>query len=571
MNDANLTAAILARARGRDEQTCIRFVGDDAVHDLSCGEFAERVTALMLGLDELGLRRGARIGLSSQNRWEWLLIDLAAAGRGVTTISLDPAWSDSRVVAVLDYARAESVFVETVEDGARMARLSDGLPNLQAIVVIDSPTTTPAGLRSLGELLDAGRRAQDEDRVAELLAAVEDGDVATIMFTGGSTGEPKAVQRTHGNALSRGWASFPWMGNESQPDPDPGDVLLDPLSFCHAAGLWWAQHALLRGGTLALPGSAALSLRDLELLAPTHIMAVPRVVLGMQKQLLPHVEDLLSRVESLPANDPALARIRSELSDQIRARLGGRVRRILWAGGAMAANLLDFFEAADIRMLSAYGGTELGLVALASTDSPRGTSGTPGGADVRIEEGEILVRGPGVTPGYLDNPAATAMARAEGGWWRTGDAGELDNAGRLALTGRSRAMFNCYEGTNIDPAELEQLLEADPYVLEAILVGHRRPFLAALIVPDQAKLDASDVDEACAYMMRRIDRLNRSLEDFERIRQVRLVDTESTALVRRVTVAQKIRIDRDAVDRVFAGPISEIYATQDGPSKTIDT
>ena len=540
----------------------IRFVRDEAAHAISGRDLQERVAALLLGLDELHLSRGARVAVLSQNRWEWILIDLATAGRGVANVSLDPGWSDTMVARVLNHAQAEVVFAETGVDVARIQQLAAEIPTIRALVAIDAvEERAAAGVRSLSDVLDAGLRGRDGRRVEALLASVQPDDLATVIFTGGSTGQPKGVLRTHGNVLSSGWAWFPWMGEEAEPDPAPDDALLNPLSFCHSAGRWWYQMALARGATLALPSSASPSLQDLALLAPTHMATVPRVVLNIHQLLLPHVASILERLEALGAEDPERAPLRERLSDVIRERLGGRLRHIVFGGAALAPELIEFFEEAGIRVRAGYGGTEAGIVAVQSRDEPRGTVGKPKGAEVRLEAGEILVRGPAVTPGYLANPDATAAARGDNGWWRTGDAGAFDDEGHLVVTGRVRAMFNCYEGTNIDPLELEQLLEMDPYVREAILVGHRRPYLAALLVPDDARLLHEEVDDRESFLMSRIARINNGLEDFERIRCIRVVDPESTALVRQVTAAQKIRIDRDAVDRVFARDIDVLYAS----------
>lgn len=532
----NLTEAVLVRARERGRAPCVLSVRSDALDTLTWSELAARVQALMLGLDELALSQRARIGVLSHNRVEWIVCDLAIAGRGYSTISLDPGWSDLMVVRILNHSRAETVIVETSEQALHFERLRERLPHVRTIVVIDHALGPKTSARPLAQLIEAGHSAFDEARIAALLAGVSSEDLATVIFTGGSTGEPKGVMRTHGNALSKGWAWFPWMGDEQHPDPEPDDVLLDPLSFCHSAGRWWYQMALVRGATLGLPASSTLSLRDLELLAPTHLATVPRVVIGLQKELPRDADE-----------------------QTIRARLGGRLRSVVFGGAPLAAGPIEFFESAGVRVRAGYGGTEAGIVSVQSTEVRRGTVGKPIGAEVRLEDGEILVRGPAVTPGYLENEAATSRAGSDDGWWRTGDAGRFDDAGHLVIAGRVHAMFNCNEGTNIDPVELEGLLESDPWVRQAILLGHGRPFLSALLVPDQSMIERDGPGEPSALLMSRIERINETLQEFEKIRRIELVDAARTQAVRVVTAAQKTRIDRDAVDRVFEAEIRAIY------------
>jgi long-chain acyl-CoA synthetase len=531
----NLMSAVLWRARRRGPEPCLRFVRGDAVQTLSWEELAEHLTALMLGMDQLGLRAGARIGILAQNRWEWIAVDVAAAGRGLATVAIDPSWSDNLLVRIVDYAGVDSVFVESAEEAARIERLRPRLPRLGSVVVIESDGASGETLR-FADLLEAGRAVADPRRVEQLLRAVRLDDLASVMFTGGSTGQPKGVIRTHGNTLSKAGAWFPWMGDETRPEPAPDDVLLNPLSFCHSAGRWGAHMALVRGATLALPRASALSLDDFAALTPTHMLAVPRVVLRLQKLLWKERRD--------PAG--------------IRAALGNRLRCLVSGGAVLAPDLIDFFQRAGTEVRVAYGSTEAGVLAIHPVSAGRGL-GRLIGAELRIEAGEILVRGPSVTPGYLDDPATTAAVRSEDGWWRTGDAGEVDASGHLWLSGRIRAMFNCYEGTNIDPLALEHLLESDPYISEAVLIGHRRPYLVALLVPDDERLAREAVSDRESFLRERVSRLNERLEDFEQIRRIRVVDRAAMAQVRSITVAQKVRVDRAAVEQVFAAEIRELY------------
>lgn len=556
---ANLTAVVLARARERGDAPCIVHVEHGVVHTVSWADLAAQVSTLMLRLDALASPRGATIGVLSRNRHEWIVVDLAASGRGLVTVSLDPGWSDNMLVRVLVHAAVASVVVETAEQVARLRRLSPRVPLLRSLVVIDPGDDHEDDTATrLATLLDGWRDPQTRpaDAVASLLAAVTADDPATVIFTSGSTGEPKGVLRTHGNTLSRGWALFPWMGDADAPDPEPGDVLLDPLSFCHSAGRWWYQTALARGVVLALPDPRGLTLADLARLAPTHIAAVPRVVLALREQLAPHVHALAARVESLPADDPELS---GRLGSQIREQLGGRVRCIVAGGAPLATSLIDFFATAGIAVLAGYGGTEPGIVAVGS-HAPRGSVGRPTGAEVRIVDGEVVVRGPAVSPGYLASPAATARALDVHGWWHTGDRGALDEAGHLRITGRLHALFNCHDGTNIDPSEIEMLLEADRHIRAAVIVGHRRPFIVALIVADEAMFRDVTPDERARVLAGRIERLNQRLEPFEQIQRLRVVDGARLAGLRRVTATQKLHIDRDAVDREFADEIAAMYA-----------
>jgi long-chain acyl-CoA synthetase len=545
MSASNLTAAVLARARQTGSRPSIRFVQDGALHTLTGDQVAATVSALILGLEQLSLPAGARVGILSRNRWEWILVDLAVAGQGLASVAIDPLWSDDLMVRILEQIGVQCLFVETAADAARIGGLRHRLGALRSLVVIDSEGP-PVSARRLGDLIEAGCGQPDPRRLSELLAAVHPEDVATILFTGGSTGQPKGVIRTQRNLLAPGGAWFPWMGDELAPDPAPGDLLMDPLSFCHSAGRWGYQTALVRGAMLALPGPGPLSLRDFQRLSPTQVLAVPRLVLAWQKQLLPRLHGAVA---------PA------ERAARIRAALGGRLRTIACGGATLAFDLIDFFQRAGIEVRLAYGSTEAGIVAIHPVDSGRGL-GRPTGVEVRIDGGEILVRGDSVSPGYLDNPLATAVARGLDGWWRTGDAGRLDAGLCLSITGRVRAMFNCNEGTNIDPLAIEHLLESDPSIQQAVIVGHCRPYLAALVVPVPEVRARPDGER---LLLERLTLINERLEPFEQIRRLELVDGARMARVRSVTAAQKVQVDREAVDRVFAPEIARLYGAATAP------
>jgi len=550
MREPTLTELILWRAEERAPRPAISWARAGARQSLSWGELATQVGDLLVGFDSLELRPGDVVGILAPNRWEWTALDLALMGRGAVVLPIDPAWSERRMTRILTHA---SVRVVCTDDEAAARRLLDAaLPDLRAVVLIDpfrEPVRGALELETIRREGQAVRRARPS-LLVERMAAVRPDDVATIIHTGGSTGEPKGVIRTHRNTASRGWALFPWEGDPTDP-PGDEDLLLDPLSFCHSAGRWWCHTALATGRMVAFTstGTEALSLDELQLLRPTHLATVPRVVLSLQKLLAPHVEGL--------SDDGAFR-------ERLRSLVGGRLRRICWGGGPLIPSAKAFFEdRGGIALACGYGGTEAGIVAIQDDVRRFGTAGQPHGAAVRISDGEILVRGPGVSPGYFANPEATARARVAGGWWRTGDLGRFDELGNLVILGRANAMFTCNEGTNIDPVELEQLLESEPLIREAILVGNRRPYLAALLVLDRERLaaDAPGADGGAVQELiaGRIARMNEALEAYEQVRRFAVVEAFPPT-VRQVTIANKIRIDREAVEQTFRAEIEALYS-----------
>ena len=236
----------------------------------------------------------------------------------------------------------------------------------------------------------------------------------------------------------------------------------------------------------------------------------------------------------------------------------------------MPPRILRFFELVGIPLLGTYGSTECGGVTLSGIgENKPGSAGKPfANVQVRIaDDGEILVRGPTITPGYFENPEATREAFDEEGWFHTGDLGRMDADGCLYVVGRKKDVFYCPDGSNIYPGFIELLLESEPFVRQAILLGDHRPFFAALLVPDRSKIGAelkkpestlSD-GEVRALLQARVDKINARLEEVEQIRKFVVLAADFPTEVRSLTAIQKVKIDRKAVEERYKQEISEIY------------
>jgi long-chain acyl-CoA synthetase len=262
--------------------------------------------------------------------------------------------------------------------------------------------------------------------------------------------------------------------------------------------------------------------------------------------------------------------LRESIKSLVLKSLGGRIKYISYGGAAMPPRILRFFELIGIPLIGSYGSTECGGVTLSGIgDSKPGSLGKPfPNCEIRIAaDGELLVRGPTVTPGYFENPEATRDAIDSEGWFHTGDLGKIDAEGCLFLVGRKKDVFNCSEGSNIYPGYVELLLESDPFIRQAILLGDGRPFIATLIVPDKRKIAAElDKDSAVlseseigALLQSGIDRINSRLENHEKIGRFVVMAEDFSDQVRSVTVFQKIKIDRKAVEQRYRQEIEEIY------------
>ncbi len=236
----------------------------------------------------------------------------------------------------------------------------------------------------------------------------------------------------------------------------------------------------------------------------------------------------------------------------------------------MPPRIIHFFEVIKVPLLGSYGTTECGGVTLSGLGEPRpGSSGKPfPNVELRIaEDGEILVRGPAVFPGYFGDPEATREALDAEGWCHTGDLGHLDSDGQLHVVGRKKDIYYCSDGSNIYPGYIEVLLEQDPFIRQAALLGDRRPFIAALVVPHLPKIaeelgknvTAFSENEIDGFLQSRIDSINEGLEHYEQIRKFSVLEQDFPDRVRSITAFQKIKVDRELVGEMYQKEIAVIY------------
>ncbi len=256
----------------------------------------------------------------------------------------------------------------------------------------------------------------------------------------------------------------------------------------------------------------------------------------------------------------------------MRRSLGGHIKYISYGGAAMPPRIMRFFELIGIPLIGSYGSTECGGVTLCGVGENRpGNLGKPfANVEIKIaDDSEILVRGPTVTPGYFKNPEATREALDADGWFHSGDLGALDDDGSLRIIGRKKDVFNCIEGSNIYPGFIELQLENEPSIRQAILLGDRRPFVAALIVPERRKIAVALAkqesslpnDEIVAALWPEIERINRRLEYYEQIREIAVIQDDFPVEVRSVNVFGKVKVDRAAAAERYAKEIQAIYAS----------
>ncbi len=481
--------------------------------DVSTEAFARRVRYLGLGLSELGIKSGDRVALLSENRLEWAIADLAILSIGAINVPIYPSLPPQQIRYLLEDSGARAIIVSNENQFEKIREISDRLAGIFATIIIDSPITRRADrdlVISFESLYDRGRRTYktDPSLFLKLSESVQPGDIATIIYTSGTTGPPKGVLLTHRNILSNVRAVLKIFR------VDRTDKVLSFLPLSHILERTAGHYAIMyAGGVIAYAESIETIPEDMVLTAPTLMITVPRFLEKMHEIILGNVAQS-SRIQrwafdwsiragyrhldelSRHGNDNRVHSLSFKVANalvfsKLRKRLGGRIRFFISGGAPLPLEVARFFHAIRIPVYEGYGLTETSPVV--SCNSPLewrlGSIGRPiPGVEVKTApNGEILVRGPNVMLGYLGRDEETKEVMVDG-WLHTGDIGSFDNDGYLYITDRLKDIIVTSGGKNVAPQPIEALLKRSRFIKEAVLIGNRRKYISALIVPDIGKM-----------------------------------------------------------------------------------
>ncbi len=574
------------------KETGYTFFEGDRLVPITHDEAFSRVRAAAAGLQALGLTRGDRAAILSENRPEWAMADYACLCTGIQDVPIYSTLTPPQIAYILGDSAARLVFVSDAEQLDKALEARKSLDRELTVVVFESVASESPGVLTWDDLLEKGRAAGSEANEAVFRAEATQAkseDVATVLYTSGTTGDPKGVMLTHANLYSNVVACTRILS------PRPGDVTLSFLPLSHVLQRM-VDYLLTAGGcTLAYPHSIQTVADDLRIVRPTIQVAVPRVyekvynkvmeadgVKGRLVQWAKEVGEAWS-AEVLAGNEPSgVLKLVYALADRlvfkkIRAAVGGQVRFFVSGGGPLSPEINRFFFSAGLKILEGYGLTETSPVTNVNTmeDFRIGTVGPPvPGTEIKIAgDGEILVRGPQVMKGYLNNPEATAEVMTEDGWFHTGDIGVLDEA-FLRITDRKKDILVTAGGKNIAPQPIENRLKTNLYLDQAVIVGDGRRFVGLLVVPAFPTLESWAQDhgiggtrtELCAHpdvqamLQEQIFDQLKDLASFETPKKVAVIDTEFTIEDGSLTPSQKVK--RRVVEARYRDLIEAFYAEE---------
>ncbi|MBI5524874.1 MAG: long-chain fatty acid--CoA ligase [Deltaproteobacteria bacterium] len=556
----------------------------------SWNQVAQAVRETSLGLMALGLAPNGTVTVLSQNRKEWTCCDLAIMSARGVTVPIYASNIPKDCAYIVGHSESRFCIVENGHQLAKVLETWDGLPALEKVLLIEGEKPGRPGVMTLSEVREEGRR-QDPAVFEERVRAIDPEDLYTISYTSGTTGPPKGVMLTHRSMryINRAILNYVQFSTD--------DVTLCFLPLAHMMERFIHYSSMHAGVTIHFAESIEKVPENLLEVRPHAFFSVPRLFEKVYAAILSNVEagpprkkrifgwarrvgERCADLEIAGKPVPPLLVLQRRAADRlvfkkIRARLGGRVRYIGSGGAPISPEIVKFFHAIGLPPLEAYGLTETSAPATVNARPTLkfGTVGKPmPGCEVKIApDGEVLIRGDNLFSGYFKRPEDTGKAM-DGGWFCSGDIGELDADGFLRITDRKKDLIITAAGKNIAPQNIENLVKTDRYLSQVVVIGDRRAYLTALLtlnLPEvrrwaQENGVAAACDEALAadpkvlaLVQKSIDAKNRELTRFEQIKKFRILPADFSQETGELTPTMKVK--RNVVNKKYAGVIEAMY------------
>jgi long-chain acyl-CoA synthetase len=571
--------------------------GAQAYTDLTFKELREKVECFGLGLLNLGLRPGDRIGIIAENRIEWVIADLAITGIGAVDVPIFPILTAKQAEFIYGDCAVSGIIVSNDFQLSKVLQFKENVSSLRHVIVMNPDfNSDDVAVKSMDYIISRGneiRPSQERRRIFEdHCMKVREEDLLTLIYTSGTTGNPKGVMLTHKNVVANIKGSAFTIGFSEK------DSCLSYLPLCHSYERTTGYYCMFSvGATINFAESIETISSNLLETAPTIMTTVPKLLETIKKRIYSAIEkepihkrkifhwafkvgtELVRRRTA--GEDPLGLKIQHAMADKlvfhkIREKLGGRMELLASGGAPLPNDVYEFFLASGINILQGYGLTEASpVVSVAgSGDQEVGTIGKPlNNVEVRLaEDGEILVRGDNVMKGYWNDPEATRLAIDEEGWLYTGDVGIWTEKGNIRITDRKKNIFVSSGGKNIAPQPIESLLAQSKYIEHVVLIGDNREFCTALISPDFDKIqelatefgitfnDPSELiinDKIMSHIKKDIDYLQKDISKFEKVRKFRMIAKPFS--IENGELSPKMSIKRHVVEKKYAELINNMY------------
>ena len=557
--------------------------------DISYAELGESVDAFCKGLNTLGVQKGDRIAILSENRPEWAISDFGILKARAVNVPMFSTLTAAQVGYILKDSGAKIICVSTKDQLEKVIAIRDEVPSLEQIIIYNEMEDEVP--EDISQFVDVCHQGKEADTPIE--AGTDEDEIATIIYTSGTTGNPKGVMLTHANFLSN------FNACKTLIDVGETDVLLSFLPLSHVFERLGGHYVpLFSGAKIAYAESTFTVAQNMQEVSPTVMLSVPRLYETMHDRVLRAVQAGSSLKQKIfhwgvsvgsavssqiqqGKKPSALLQLQQNIADKLvfaklKAATGGQLRFFVSGGAALPQSIAEFFHAAGILILEGYGLTETSPVI--SMNHPAkwkfGTVGVPvPGVEVQIaEDGEILTRGPHVMKGYFNNESATTEVIDGEGWFHTGDIGIIDDDGFIKITDRKKNIIVLSNGKNVAPQPIESQLVQSPFIDQIMLVGNERKNVAALIVPNfdtlkswasENSVDTADMPEM--LKTREVQQLIQSeirerltdFADFEQVRRFALLEKEFSQEEDEMTPTLKLK--RNVIIEKYSDVIEGMY------------
>jgi len=576
------------------DKDALRIKRNNVVQTYSYRQVGEKIKLLTYGLKYSGLKPGDRVAILSNNNPEWMITDFAVFCLRGVVVPLYQTLPPAQIAYILKDAGVRCIFVQHQQHLEKIQQIKSELPLLEFIFSFESWPDKPESIQTIDQLLECGERLQAENPVffQQTLGAINNQDLCSLVYTSGTTGEPKGVMLTQEGFI------IDIFNSESVLNLYADDVFLSFLPLSHLyerlAGHWCP---LYRGATIYYAQSIETVIQDIAEARPTVMVSVPRLYEKVAATVYEQIEKsswlkrnifywalntgLNYHARRIEGTASKMLEKKYQLADKIvfhkiKTKLGGRFRCPIAGGAPLSVDTLKFFEAIGLRIVEGYGMTETHLIITltAPGKTKYGSCGKPiPGIEIIIaEDGEVLVKGKTLMKGYYNRPDLTAEVIDENGRLHTGDVGYLDADQYLFLTDRKKNIIVTSGGKNVAPAPIEHMLKTSRYIDEVCLVGNRQRFISALIVPNYELLkkwaagqglDTSDMgrllheDKVYQMIWQEVEDKQKSFARYETVKKIALLAEPFS--IEKGELTPSLKIKRNVVENTYKDMISRMY------------
>ncbi|MBU1862467.1 MAG: long-chain fatty acid--CoA ligase [Candidatus Omnitrophica bacterium] len=589
----NIPEMFVAQAARRKGKTALKVKYEAAYRNILWDDLLNVVCDASLGFSQLGIRKDDKVAILSESRPEWIYTDLAILSLGAITVPIFPTYRQRDIDYIVKHSESRAIVISNVKQWGKIKQLKERYPELLMVVSFERIEGNE-GVIPFDDIIKMGKsdRSKHKNVFLGKIRRIQEDDLATIIYTSGTTGPPKGVMLTHGNFLSNCEAAA-----RAIPALE-GSVALSALPLSHVferlAGYYMY---LYLGVIIAFAEGLNTLLENLKEIRPHIANFVPRIfekfyhrLLGIVSRSSPIKRKLFYWALDVGKKRYVLQLKKRRLPfilmcayalskllvyNKIRKQFGGRVKFFISGGAKLSRDIARFFYAADIRILEGYGLTETSpVISVNRTNNNKfGTVGIPlDNVEIKIApDGEILVKGPSVMKGYYKDEEATRETIKDG-WLYTGDIGVLDEQGFLKITDRKKDIIVTSGGKNVAPQNIENMLTVDQFINQVFICGDGEKYLSALIVPDLDQLEQFARQHQISYnspseliskkemyrlMRERIERVNKELTDYEKIKKFALLSEEFSQDKGELTPTLKIK--RNVIMTRYKNTINKLY------------